>query len=193
LLFFSSHLPLFRLNQKIINFFPVSFIAATNQRGFAPLPAHASPSGPRYFAATFLPANGLTARLPPIAWQFTGISNQWGAPRTEPSPVSMTIAPENGGGSRGEVPVFFKELSHIGLMLVECSNASCLRLAVPALLSHVRITTETAVYRRLAHVSKMLRLDLCTAGNSISIRSPYRGNTSVLATGRRAGASQRKN
>ena len=47
-----------------------------------------------------------------------------GAPdRAEPS-VDDDSAGKWGGGSRGEVPVFFKELSHIGLMLVECSNAS---------------------------------------------------------------------
>src|SRR5439155_2920841 len=40
------------------------FMAATSQRGLAPLPAHNSPPGPLYFAATFRPFNALTPRRP---------------------------------------------------------------------------------------------------------------------------------
>src|SRR5262245_823189 len=43
--------------RKSVSFFPLSFIAAANQRGLAPRPAHVSPCGPRYFGSTLLPLN----------------------------------------------------------------------------------------------------------------------------------------
>src|SRR5262249_11537368 len=48
--------------RKSVSFFPLSFIAATNQRGLAPRPAHVSPCGPRYLGLTFLPLNALLPR-----------------------------------------------------------------------------------------------------------------------------------
>src|SRR3954447_17262329 len=53
--------------KKSSRFFPSSFIAATNHLGVAPLPAHSSPLGPRYFAATFRPFILLPRSLPPPA------------------------------------------------------------------------------------------------------------------------------
>src|SRR5262245_28740396 len=44
--------------RKSSSFFP-SLIAATSQRGLAPLPAQVSPDGLRYLGGTFLPLNGL--------------------------------------------------------------------------------------------------------------------------------------
>jgi hypothetical protein len=50
--------------RKSVSFFPLSFIAATNQRGLAPRPAHVSPCGPRYFGSTFRPLSLLTPCAP---------------------------------------------------------------------------------------------------------------------------------
>jgi hypothetical protein len=51
-------------------FLPVPLVAAFNHLGIAPRPAHVSPSGPRYFGATFFPFNALPrplrAILPPV-------------------------------------------------------------------------------------------------------------------------------
>ena len=51
-------------------FLPGALVAAFNHLGVAPRPAHVSPSGPRYFGATFFPFNALPrpprATLPPI-------------------------------------------------------------------------------------------------------------------------------